>query len=225
MQASRTPSSNTFLTLAALAALGLAAAPAHAGGTTLNFDNFTASSATFGGGAQFIGPSYSTQGFTLVSGDPNGFFALNGSEENGDGETSLYSLSGGSTTLTQDSGKAFNFSAIDLGPLGGNDTAVGTLYDGPVAFTGRRADGSTVTRTVTITGTQYQTFTFTGFTDLQSLTFVGNLKSGGTSAPQFDNVVLSPVPEASSTVSLGLMLALGLGGVIARRRKKTAAGL
>jgi len=34
----------------------------------------------------------------------------------------------------------------------------------------------------------------------------------------------APVPEASTTVSFGLLLALGLGGlVIAARRKKTGA--
>ena len=32
----------------------------------------------------------------------------------------------------------------------------------------------------------------------------------------------NPVPEASTTVSLGLLLALGLGGVVVARRKKTA---
>lgn len=42
-----------------------------------------------------------------------------------------------------------------------------------------------------------------------------------------DNVSLSqisaPVPEASTTVSFGLLLALGLGGVLAARRKRLAA--
>lgn len=43
----------------------------------------------------------------------------------------------------------------------------------------------------------------------------------------FDNLSLTasaPVPEASTTISLGLMLALGMGGVVlAAKRKKTAA--
>ena len=53
--------------------------------------------------------------------------------------------------------------------------------------------------------------------------FIRDSSTGVNSLPQFDNVVLSPVPEASSTVSLGLMLALGLGGVGAMRRKRVQA--
>ena len=51
---------------------------------------------------------------------------------------------------------------------------------------------------------------------MQSAPGVGLTPQAGTPA------LLSPVPEASTTVSLGLLLALGLGGVIvAAKRKKT----
>jgi len=35
---------------------------------------------------------------------------------------------------------------------------------------------------------------------------------------------VAPVPEASTTVSFGFLLALGLGGIMAARRKKVQAG-
>jgi len=49
----------------------------------------------------------------------------------------------------------------------------------------------------------------------------GDEASGGT----VTNITINgsaPVPEASTTVSLGLLLALGLGGAVAARRKKSA---
>ena len=212
-------STGSRLTLAGLAVLGLAS-PAHAAGTTLNFDNFTAG-AQAAGGSVFVGPTYDSQGFTLASGAFNGFYATSGSDPTyGDGQTSLYSNRAASTTLTQDNGQAFSFNAIDLGPFLGNSTP---RFDGLVTFTGTQAGGGTVTATKTMTSAAFQTFTFKGFTSLTSLTFGGDytVATDKGSAPQFDNVVLNaaPVPEASSTVSLGLMLALGLAGVVVMRRK------
>lgn len=220
MQAPSLLTAKSALALAALAALGLAAAPARAQ-TTLNFDNFTASSAD---GPQFIAPTYSDQGFTLTSGSA-GFFALNGSDPTfGDGETSLYN-SFGATTLMQDSGAAFTLNAIDLGPLNGN--SAGTTNDGPILFTGTRADGTTVTATETTTDPngQFQTFTFSGFDNLTSLTFTS---TDGPTSSQFDNVVLdqpaapSAAPEPSQVAALGFT-ALGLGGLLLRARKRHVA--
>ncbi|MGI4790807.1 MAG: hypothetical protein ACRYFS_18405 [Janthinobacterium lividum] len=209
-----------FLGLVTLTTLSLAARPA-AAQVTLNFDNFTAS-ADSGGGYVAVSSPYSTQGFTLTS---LNLSAFNGSDIFGDGETSLASASNDPTTLTQDHGFGFDFNAIDLGPPDGNLSS--TTFDGPVLFTGTRTDGTTVSETVNTTTGQFQAFAFTGFTDLQSLTFVG---SGTSTTPTlFDNIKLTsdaaPVPEASTTVSFGLLLALGglaFGGLILRARKHTA---
>ena len=218
-----------LLGLATLAALALAAQPA-AAQTTISFDNLTAQ-ADSNGGSLYLGSSYSTQGFTFVSGS-NGFFAESGADPvYGDGETSLYSNLDGSTTLTQDNGMAFSLNAIDLGPFRGNSFNP-TQFDGPVLFTGTQADGTTVTATETIDDPngQFQTIHFTGFDNLPSLTFQGNSSPGATtgSAPQFDNVVLnapatapSAAPEPSQMAGLGVM-ALGLSGLLLRARKRKA---
>ena len=202
----------TGLVLATLAALA-AAVPA-AAQTTLNFGSFTAGSAATGN--QYVGTSYDTQGFTLAS-NVN-FYAQNGSGPFGDGETSLYSNGGGSTTLTQDNGHAFTLDAIDLGPYAGNND--GTFYGGPVTFLGTRVGGGTVTVTENVTSAAYQTFIFTGFTHLTSLTFLG---SGGSSRPLFDNVVLTPdagaAPEPPQAAGLGVT-AFGILGLLLRARRR-----
>ena len=74
-----------------------------------------------------------------------------------------------------------------------------------------------------ITGTAY---TATGTS--AALLFAASLSAGGDSTALIDNVTIkdispgAPVPEASTTVSLGLLLALGFGGLVVARRKKAA---
>jgi len=202
-----------------LLSLGLAAVPAQAQTqTTINFDSFTQQAQATSNGQYAAGPSYSAQGFTFTT--PYEFTAVAGNSNFGDGETSLSPNRGGLVTLTQTNGGAFSFNAIDLGPIAGNTS---NSYAGPTLFTGTRADKSTATQTVTTKGT-FQTFNFTNFTNLTSLTFAPS----GNSIPLFDNVVLTPngvapVPEASTTVSLGLLLALGMGGMVVAARKKRRA--
>lgn len=216
------PVSRTGLcALLTLTPLGLAAAPAQAQ-TTINFDNLTAQ-ANIDGGLSSFGPVYSTpfaQGFTFTT--DSTFAAIAGDSTGGDGETSLYANNSSFTTLTQDNGQTFSFNAIDLGPFLGN--TFGTALAGPTLFTGTRANGTTVTSTATTTTAGFQTFSFTGFTGLKSLTFAPALGSG--TASQFDNVVVTPdaapVPEASTTISLGLLLALGGVAVVARKRNSRA---
>lgn len=129
--------------------------------------------------------------------------------------------------LTQDNGQAFSLNTIDLGPAFGNSQ--GSHYEGPIQFTGTRADGTTVNATEIINDPngQFQTFDFAGFTDLMFLTFGGDYSSDTQSGsiPQFDNVVLTPaaVPEASTTVSFGLLLVLG-GLLLHARKRKAAVG-
>ena len=58
----------------------------------------------------------------------------------------------------------------------------------------------------------------------QTLTGITITNGSGSSANFLSAVtVASPVPEASSFVSLGLMLALGLGGLAVARRRKASA--
>ena len=200
------------LGMAALAALGLAA-PA-AAQTTLNFNFLTPQAQATG--SKLLGTTYRLKGFTLTG--PNGLYAISGSGIKGDGETSLYS-GGGATTLTQDNGRAFSLSSIDLGALLGNVDS--TFFAGPVTFTGTQVGGGKVTVTDTIMDPngQFQTFTFTGLSNLTSLTFAG---SGGNSHPQFDNVVLTPsaAPEPSQLAGLGVTAFGVLGLLLKTRRRK-----
>ncbi len=70
-------------------------------------------------------------------------------------------------------------------------------------------------------GTQTNTSAFAGFvssTPITSLTFTGQSQNIA-----IGNISYGPVPEASTTVSFGLLLALGLGGALVAARKKKAA--
>ena len=141
------------------------------------------------------------QGFTLTS--DFGFMAAAGNSDYGDGEAALFASDGGSITLIQTREGAFDFNAISLGPLLGN--AGVTRYLGPVLFTGTRADGTAVEAVQTITGTLFQTFRFTGFTNLTSLTFAGSYNGSTGSIPLFGTLVVTP---GDAPVSLGLCLNL-----------------
>lgn len=70
-------------------------------------------------------------------------------------------------------------------------------------------------------GTQTNTSAFAGFvsnTPITSLTF-----SGQTQNIAIGNINYGPVPEASTTVSFGLLLTLGLGVAVAARKRKAIA--
>lgn len=67
--------------------------------------------------------------------------------------------------------------------------------------------------------TQYS-YTVTATSSISTLAFY---LSNNPDYTQLDNISVTPVPEASTTVSFGLLLALGLGGVLVAARKKRAA--
>lgn len=217
-------SSNRSLSRTGLGALtrhaSVEAASASMSGRIINFNNFTAQAQANGGTFNVASP-HSVQGFTFTT--DFGFMAAAENSDYGDGETSLFSNDGGPVTLTQGSEGEFDFNAIDLGPLYGNSGI--TRYTGPVMFTGTRADGTTMTAIQTITSTRFQTFSFTGFTNLTLLTFVGTFNGSTGSIPLFDNVVLAanapaaPALEASTIVPFGLLPAFGGAGLCARKRK------
>ncbi len=215
--------------------------------TVINFGGLEAT-ANNSQGYSKLGEAYSTQGFTFSTNFPASLFASSAFSYYGDGETSLFSydgeaplLSNDSVTLTQNDGKTFNFTGIDLGIVSEFDVPEPPFTAYSVAtttrFTGTKADGSLVVTTKTLSlafdpnvpaPALYQAFTgFTGFTNLTSLSFAPvdpSVTNFG--PPNYDNVMLntSPVPEASTTVSFGLLLALGMGGMIfAAKRKKSSA--
>ena len=86
----------------------------------------------------------------------------------------------------------------------------------PATITGVSIDPST-----TATGLNPATVTFDATDIFVPLT--ARFNSGGAKIV-LDYTTAAPVPEASTTVSLGLLLALGMGGlVIAKKRKKAMA--
>jgi hypothetical protein len=136
----------------------------------------------------FVG-QHSQAGFTLVDpANPTAFaFFLwrIGSGEFFTGTAALANASDGVSRLTQDNGAPFDFTSIDLGRFQGTAPAT-------VDFTGVRADGTSVSATVTSGGVivagvlQLATFTPVGFTDILSLEWVSSPTA------QFDNIVVVP---------------------------------
>jgi hypothetical protein len=160
-----------------------------AGSVVMDFESLAASGPTF----TFVS-TYSEDGFTLVDPDNGGSQAFGAPQTQNDfyqGSTSLVNNTPGDVTvLTKDDGGTFTAASIDIAEL-----VVTDLRPRDVNFTGTRADGSTVTATLTtdeVAG--FETFTFQGFTDLVSLSWV--------QAPpfhQFDNIVLDPVAVAGGS--------------------------
>jgi len=117
--------------------------------------------------------SWSEDGFTVA--DPSSADSYTfGAPQTGNaayyqGSTSLVNnWPGDATVLTKDDGGAFDVSSIDIAELRTTDTA-----PIQIAFTGTRADATTVTATFTTDGAAgFETFTFTGFTALTSLSWI-----------------------------------------------------
>ena len=102
-------------------------------------------------------------------------------------------------------------------------------YTGPVGATasaGGVSQNFTFTPAAGSVGNQWGTFgfDFTATGASTPITITGILSTGGQYIGM-DNVSATPnpaVPEASTTVSLSLLLALGFGGLVVARRKKAA---
>jgi len=82
-----------------------------------------------------------------------------------------------------------------------------------VTFVGTIFGGGTVSQTFTFDGAPLvqQTFNFTGFTNLEKVEWMQDFPYH-----QFDNIVVSAIPEPTT----GLMVGLSLLGAAALRRRK-----
>ena len=203
------PSALRFRSPLALVALALlTASAAHAQTVTVTFEDL----AQPGSGYRSVGSVYTSQGYVFTDSGSGGFLAAQtGNSVSYAGSTGLSGARGGVRTLRRSDGGAFTLSSLDLSLFARSDP------NQSVTYTGTKTDQSTVMQTVVVDAFGFETYPLNGFSDLSQVTF-GSVPSG---RYQFDNAVLSaaPVPEASTTVSLGLLLVLG-SLVVATKRKK-----
>jgi len=173
--------------------------------------------------------SYQVINDTLAGGDPNSpvtddltFTNLLVTETFSGGSTLTLPLADLDTGLIVEETSAFTF-----------DGSRGSLLS--AILTGRLDNGLLPgsTQTLTLQTTPNGPLT----TQLVATNFSTNLlapSQGGVGVGQFSllfngspflgpvEITASPVPEASTVVSMGLMLALGLGGLVVARRRRTA---
>jgi len=198
-----------------LAAVLFCLAASARGDTVLDFQDVLAA---MGSDTPFFTP-IQTKGFTLASTNPpTGFSA--GFEVHGPtslfyaGEVGVLTFAPATApdnliTLTQTSGQPFNLVSIDLARYFPFDPAP------TVTFTGIKSNGSTVNESFTVTvpvGTAaFQTFDFTGFTDVTSVSWGQPPLADGLN--QFSRIDIgatgAPVPEPGSVALL-----VSLGGVL-----------
>lgn len=170
---------------------------------------------------------YSSQGFDLFS--SSGGFVFNSPDTgNGSPQTvgnnpfyaganGLAAFSPATITLLQTSGNPFSLDSIDLARNFAFDPAPS------VTFTGILAAGGTISQTFAVTTSSpplaFQTFNFTGFTDLTAVQW----DQGVDGIHQFGNVHLTPstssVPEPSSMALLVAGIAV-IGGCASRKKAR-----
>jgi hypothetical protein len=177
-------------------------------------------------GTLVVASSYTSQGFILTS--TSGGFVFN-SPETGNGSPQpignnpfyaeadgLAAFAPASVTLAQSNGNPFSLLSIDL--------ARNFAFDPPptVTFNGTLAGGGTVTKVFSVTASspplEFQTFDFTGFTDLSSVSW----DQGGDALflHQFANIHLStgvPEPSTLALLAIAIPLAAAIRCCIARQ--------
>jgi hypothetical protein len=189
-----------------------------AAAATLSFGSLSTAGNTYAA----VGASVSQSGFTVASADSS-LYAWEASSGNLPGlntaNTSLFEFFAGGTDTVTDGGSAFSATSIDLAPVlaGGSGTFT-------ITFTGTHAHSTTVTQSFTVndgTPTELQTFDFTNFTNLVSLSFSQGTNIGffGTqdTAYQFDNLVVTPAAVSAAPEPTAIWLAVaGLIAVVGR---------
>jgi len=191
-----------------------------AAATTLSFAALSKAGNTYSA----VGASVSQGGFTVTSADSS-LYVWEASSVNLPGlnvsNTSLFEFFAGGTDTVSNGGSAFTASSIDLAPVlaGGSGTFT-------VNFSGTRADSTIVTQSFLVndgTPAELQTFDFTNFTNLVSLSFSQGTNAGFFAAQdtayQFDFLVVSPAAASATAEPTAVWLAAaGLLVVVARKR-------
>ncbi|HEV3238044.1 MAG TPA: PEP-CTERM sorting domain-containing protein [Gemmataceae bacterium] len=211
--------------LVTLCLLTFSTSIAQAGHIVLDFTDIPIPGGT--DSAPFFTP-YMAKGFSLSAVNPPSGGLSSGLEAHGPNSIFFEGAIGVSTfapgtppdnviTLSQINNKPFALLSIDLARLFPFDAAP------TVTFTGAKEGGGTVTESFTVTTTTgvraFQTFSFTGFTDLTSVSWGQPAPPDG--ANQFTNITLDtggPVPEPASLVLVGIAVC-GLAGFRLRRTK------
>jgi hypothetical protein len=192
-----------------------------AGNVVLNFSDVPP-------GTLVVNSPYQSQGFTLTS--TSGGFVFN-SPDTGNGTpqpvgnnpfyagaNALAAFAPATITLTPTTGDPFSLLSIDLARNFEFDPAP------TVTFTGTLAGGGTVSETFMVTTPpppsppSFQTFDFTGFTDVTSVSW----DQSSAALHQFTNITIStgavPEPAALTLLALGIPLALAYTHHFRRRR-------
>jgi hypothetical protein len=202
--------------------LGAAAPPLRAGLVVLDFADLNPQNQNTVYLDPFLYGPYQSHGFTLSS--TLGFNTYGtGATNFYAGEKSLAAIASSHVALTQTDGGAFDLLSLDLARNFAFDPAP------TVTFTGTRAGGGTVTETFTVTTAvgqaAFQTFDFSGFTNLTQVSWdqPADLLAG---LHQFSNIHLETPPAAvpaPPTLVLGGIAACG--GLLLARRRRVPTGL
>ena len=182
----------------------------HAVTVTIDFEMLASTTDTY----VLAGPVYKEKTFSISNLSSSLADALasagSGNTDEYPGSAALFNnVPDGITELKKTSGDTFDLLSIDL------TESTTTAASSTITFTGNVFGGGTVTEPIDLDGTfGFETLTFTGFTNLTSVTWVNTFDYHS-----FDNIVLDtssvPVPAAAWLFGSGLVGLLG----VARRKK------